>query len=204
MTIRTIRAGVLDIAYKEIGDPRGWPVVLVHGFPYDALCYDAVATILAARGARIILPWIRGFGATRFVSPDTMRSGQQGAIGADLKALLDALGLECVVLGGFDWGGRAACIVAALWPERVAGLVSAMGYNIIDMRQRQVPLAPASEHRLWYIWYFHSLRGRAGLEAHRYAFCRQLWEMWSPSWNSMKRLMPPAPLHSRIPTSSRS
>lgn len=180
--IRIVRAGPLDIAYMECGDRDGWPVILIHGFPYDALCYDDVATLLAAQGARVITPWMRGFGATRLISPDSMRSGQQGAFGADLKALMDALGIERAVLGGFDWGGRAACVVAALWPERVDSLVSAMGYNILHPRMAEFADTPENELRRWYIWYFHSPRGPAGLARHRHDFCRLLWSTWSPRW----------------------
>ncbi|ATE63668.1 alpha/beta fold hydrolase [Rhizorhabdus dicambivorans] len=183
MTPRTVRAGVLDVAYAEAGPADGWPVVLVHGFPYDAHCYSDAAELLAREGARVVMPWMRGYGATRFLSADTPRSGQQGAFGADLLALLDALGIDRAILGGFDWGGRAACVVAALWPERVEALVSAAGYNILDPARAALPLAPEVEHRLWYVWYLHSERGRAGLAAHREDFCRLLWRLWSPRWD---------------------
>ncbi len=180
--LRQIEAGVLRVAYRESGPPDGWPVVLLHGFPYDAHAFDAVAPRLAARGARVIVPWLRGYGPTRFLSLDTPRSGQQAALGADLLALLDALEIPRAVLAGYDWGGRAACIVAALWPERVRGLVTGNGYNIQDIARAGEPAAPEAEHRLWYQYYLHGARGAAGLAADRAAFCRLLWRLWSPEW----------------------
>ncbi|MCK8784786.1 alpha/beta hydrolase [Roseomonas sp. NAR14] len=180
--LKHVEAGTLDVAYLETGDPAGWPVVLLHGFPYDVHAYAEVAPRLAAEGARVIVPWLRGYGPTRFRSPATLRSGEQAALGADLLALLDALGLGHALLAGYDWGGRAACVVAALWPERASGLVSVNGYNIQDIARAARPAAPAMEHRLWYQYYFHGERGRAGLEKDRRAFCRLLWQLWSPTW----------------------
>jgi pimeloyl-ACP methyl ester carboxylesterase len=130
----------------------------------------------------VIVPYLRGYGATRFLASDTLRSGQQAALGNDLKELMDALGVERGVLAGYDWGGRAACIVAALWPERVLGLVSANGYNIQDIGASAKPASAEQEHRLWYQYYFHTERGRAGLEANRREFCRFIWQLWSPNW----------------------
>jgi pimeloyl-ACP methyl ester carboxylesterase len=130
----------------------------------------------------VIVPYLRGYGPTRFLAPDTLRSGQQAALGNDLKELMDALALERAVLAGYDWGGRAACIVAALWPERVHGLVSGNGYNIHDVAGAAKPAAPEQEYRLWYQYYFHTERGRAGLQANRREFCRLLWRLWSPNW----------------------
>ena len=130
----------------------------------------------------MIVPYLRGYGATRFLASDTLRSGQQAALGNDLKELMDALGVERGVLAGYDWGGRAACIVAALWPERVLGLVSANGYNIQDIAASAKPASAEQEHRLWYQYYFHTERGRAGLEANRREFCRFIWQLWSPNW----------------------
>jgi len=179
---RFAEAGVLRVAYEESGDPGGWPAVLLHGFPYDGRAYDAVAPVLAAEGARVIVPWLRGYGETRFLSPDTPRSGEQAALGRDLLHLLDALGIGRAVLVGYDWGGRAACIVSALWPERVAGLVSQNGYNIQDIARSGEPLPPEDELRLWYQYYFHSERGRAGLARDRRGLCRLLWRLWSPEW----------------------
>ncbi len=182
--MRTIVAGVLDIAYYETGRVDGAPVILLHGFPYDAHAYDAVAERLAASGKRCIVPFLRGHGATRFLDPDTPRSGEQAALGADLLALMDALSIPSAVLAGYDWGGRAACVVAALWPDRVRGLVSGgAGYNIQDIARSGEPAAPEAEHRFWYQYYFHSERGRAGLAADRRALCRLLWRLWSPTWS---------------------
>jgi pimeloyl-ACP methyl ester carboxylesterase len=183
MAILNIDAGVLNVAYVESGLADGWAVVLLHGFPYDIHAYDAVSEILAAKGARVIVPYLRGYGPTRFLSPDTPRSGQQGALGADLLALLNALRIETATVAGYDWGGRAACVVSALWPERVDGLVSAQSYNIQNIARSGEPAAPEDEHRFWYQYYFHSERGRAGLIKDRHALCRLLWKLWSPEWD---------------------
>jgi pimeloyl-ACP methyl ester carboxylesterase len=181
--MKRIVAGVLDVAYLEVGPPDGAPVILLHGFPYDAYAYEAVAERLAAADRRCIVPFLRGYGPTRFLFAQTMRSGQQAALGADLLALLDALSIERAVLAGYDWGGRAACIVAALWPQRVRGLVSSgSGYNIQDIASAGQPLSPEQEFRFWYQYYFHSERGRAGLTVNRRALCRLLWKLWSPGW----------------------
>ena len=182
MPHRSIDAGVLNVSYEERGDPAGRPVVLLHGFPYDTHAYDGVAPLLAAEGLRVIVPSLRGYGATRFLSDATPRSGQQGALGADLLALLDALRIDQAVVAGYDWGGRAACVVAALWPHRVRGLVSVNGYNMQDIAHSARPAAPDQEYRLWYQYYFHGERGRAGLAANRRALCRLLWRLWSPGW----------------------
>jgi pimeloyl-ACP methyl ester carboxylesterase len=179
--LRRIRTASLEIACEETGLAGGPPVVLLHGFPYDVRAYDAVAARLASR-CRVLVPYLRGYGPTRFLSPETMRSGQQAALGADLLALLDALGIERAVVGGYDWGGRAACIVSALWPERVAGLVSVGGYNIQAIAKAMEPHDPEAEHRFWYQFYFHSERGRRGLEQNRAGLCRLLWRLWSPTW----------------------
>jgi pimeloyl-ACP methyl ester carboxylesterase len=178
-----IDAGVLNIAYLEIGPAHGAPVILLHGFPYDVHAYDVIAADLAASGHRCILPYLRGYGPTRFLHAATPRSGEQAALGADLLALMDALSIPNAILGGYDWGGRAACIVAALWPERVRGLVSAgAGYNIQNIARSGIPAAPEAEHRFWYQYYFHAERGRAGLTADRRALCRLIWKLWSPTW----------------------
>ncbi|HXE49794.1 MAG TPA: alpha/beta hydrolase [Ramlibacter sp.] len=180
--LRHIRAGVLDVAYFEAGPAEGPPVFLMHGFPYDIHAYAEVTPLLAAAGCRVIVPYLRGYGPTRFLSDDTPRSGEQAALGADLLALMDALGIARAVLGGYDWGGRAACVVAALWPERCAGLVSLNSYNIQNIAQAMEPEPPDNEQRLWYQYYFHSERGRAGLAANRRALARLLWQLWSPTW----------------------
>jgi pimeloyl-ACP methyl ester carboxylesterase len=177
-----IRAGVLDIEFIRSGDPLGWPVVLLHGFPYDARGFDRVAKLLSDAGANVVVPWLRGYGGTRFVDPATMRSGQQAAIAHDLVELIDALGLERPIVAGYDWGGRAACVVAALWPERVSGLVSGNGYLLQDIAGSRIPSVPRLERRHWYQYYMHGERGRAGLREHRAELARLLWEEWSPTW----------------------
>lgn len=156
--------------------------MLLHGFPYDPRSFDEVARILAGRGFRAIAPYLRGYGATRFLSPEAMRSGQQAAIGQDLLELLDALKLRQAMLAGYDWGARAACVVAAVAPERVRGLVSCCGYQIQDIARSAKPANPDQEHRYWYQYYFHTERGRAGLTTRRNELCRLLWELWSPTW----------------------
>jgi pimeloyl-ACP methyl ester carboxylesterase len=176
------RTAALDIAYEESGPSDGRPAILLHGFPDDIHAYDDVAPPLAAAGWRVIVPYLRGYGPTRFRDPATPRSGQQGALAADLLALMDSLDLKPAMLAGYDWGGRAACIVAALWPERVAGLVSVGGYNIQQIATANQPAPPDAEYRYWYQWYFHTERGRAGLAANRRPLCRLLWQLWSPNY----------------------
>ncbi|WP_203074849.1 alpha/beta fold hydrolase [Falsiroseomonas ponticola] len=180
--IRHVRTPVLDIAYEESGPPDGPPVVLLHGFPYAPRAYDAVVARLVAAGRRCLVPYLRGYGPTRFLSAATPRSGQQAALGQDLLQFLDALRIGRAVLGAYDWGGRAACIVAALWPGRVAGLVTCTGYNIQDIAGAARPAPAEQEHRWWYQYYFHTERGRAGLEADRRGITRLLWRLWSPDW----------------------
>ena len=180
--LKRVRTGVLEIAYEESGPPDGAPVLLMHGWPYDPRTYDAMLPALVAAGCRTIVPYLRGFGATRFLSPDTPRSGQQAALGRDLLDLMDALELSRAALVGYDWGGRAACIVAALWPERVRCLVTGNGYNIQDIARSGEPASPEQELRFWYQYYFHTERGRAGLQANRREFCRLIWRLWSPNW----------------------
>ncbi|MDM0070276.1 alpha/beta hydrolase [Variovorax sp. J31P207] len=181
--LRTVRAGVLEVAYFEAGPADGPPVLLMHGFPYDIHSYAEVAPMLAEAGCRVVVPYLRGYGGTRFLSDSTPRSGEQAALGADLLALLDALSIPRALLAGYDWGGRAACVVAALWPERCAGLVSFNSYNIQDIAKAMRPEVAESEHRLWYQYYFHSERGRAGLAADRRGITRLLWRLWSPTWS---------------------
>jgi pimeloyl-ACP methyl ester carboxylesterase len=181
--MKHIAAGVLDIAYLEAGPPNGAPVFLMHGFPYDLHAYDVVSERLAAAGRRCITPFLRGYGPTSFLSAETPRSGQQAALGADLLALMDALAIPSAVLAGYDWGGRAACIVAALWSERTQGVVSCgTGYNIQNIPRAGIPVAPDEEYRYWYQYYFHSERGRAGLTLNRLELCKLLWRLWSPTW----------------------
>jgi pimeloyl-ACP methyl ester carboxylesterase len=181
-TIKRIQTSVLDVAYEESGTADGVPVFLLHGWPYDPRDYDAVVPLIAAKGCRIIVPYLRGFGPTRFLSTATPRSGQQAALGNDLRELMDALSVKRAVLAGYDWGGRAACIVSALRPERAIGLVSGNSYNVQNIPTAMKPASPAQEHRLWYQYYFHSERGRVGLTANRREFCRLLWTLWSPPW----------------------
>jgi pimeloyl-ACP methyl ester carboxylesterase len=180
--MKTVVTATLEIAYEEAGPESGSPVILMHGFPDDVHAYDRVAPELAASGWRVIVPYLRGYGPTRFRDPTTPRSGQQAALGHDLVSLMDGLGFRRAVLAGYDWGGRAACIVAALWPERVAGLVSIGGYNVQNIAAALQPASPDAEYRYWYQWYFHTERGRAGLSANRRPFCRKLWELWSPNY----------------------
>jgi pimeloyl-ACP methyl ester carboxylesterase len=180
--ILTLQTPRLTLAYEAHGPAQGEPIVLLHGFPYDPRCYDQVAPVLAGKGYRVIVPYLRGYGPTRFRSEATMRSGQQAALAQDLLDLLDGLSISQAAVAGYDWGGRAACIVAALWPERVRCLVSGDGYNIQDIAGFSIPLDPATEYRYWYQYYFHSPRGRDGLAAHRYELCKLLWRLWSPSW----------------------
>jgi pimeloyl-ACP methyl ester carboxylesterase len=181
-TTKTIQAGVLNIGYAESGPADGAPVFLMHGFPYDIQSYAEVAPRLADAGCRVIVPYMRGYGSTRFVDADTPRSGEQAAFGADLLAIMDALNIPKATLAGYDWGGRAACVVAALWPERCTGLVSMHSYNIQNIAASLLPEAPEKEQRLWYQFYLHSERGRAGLQKDRHAFIRHLWKQWSPTW----------------------
>jgi pimeloyl-ACP methyl ester carboxylesterase len=180
--LEQIDAGDLSVAYLDSGSRQGAPVVLLHGFPYDVHAYDEVTALLLAAGCRVITPFLRGYGPTRFLSPTTLRSGQQAALAHDLLALMDALAIPQAVLAGYDWGGRAACIVAALWPQRVRGLVSGGGYNVHDIPGSDKPAAPEDEHRYWYQYYFHSERGRAGLAQNRHALGKLLWKLWSPNW----------------------
>jgi pimeloyl-ACP methyl ester carboxylesterase len=180
--LERIRTGSLEIACEISGPADGVPVVLLHGWPYDPRAYDEMLPPLIAAGCRAIVPYLRGFGATRFLLPETLRSGQQAALGHDLIELMDALKLPRAALVGYDWGGRAACVVAALWPERVRCLITGNGYNVQDIARSGAPATPEQEHRFWYQYYFHTERGRAGLTANRRDFCRLIWRLWSPNW----------------------
>jgi pimeloyl-ACP methyl ester carboxylesterase len=181
--LRHIKAGVLNIAYFEAGPADGPPVFLMHGFPYDIHTYSEVIPWLTNKGCKVYVPYLRGFGDTRFLSEQTPRSGEQAALGADLLAFMDALNVPQAVLAGYDWGGRAACVVAALWPERCNGLVSFNSYNIQNIARAMQPDSPANEHSLWYQYYFHNDRGHAGLTRDRQGFCKLLWKLWSPTWS---------------------
>jgi pimeloyl-ACP methyl ester carboxylesterase len=176
------RTPVLEIAYEEAGPADGPVAVLSHGFPYDVRAFDEVAGLLAASGVRVIAPYLRGYGPTRFTDASTPRSGEQSALAGDLVDLLDALGIGRAVVGGYDWGGRASCIVAALHPSRVAGLVTVDGYNIFNPATAQEPTRPEWERTYWYKYYFHSEAGRRGLERYRHELCELLWTTWSPEW----------------------
>jgi pimeloyl-ACP methyl ester carboxylesterase len=181
--LRHVDAGVLDVAYYEAGPADGPVVMLLHGFPYDIHSYVDVAPLLAAQGCRAIVPYLRGYGPTRFRDVATPRSGEQASIGADLIALMDALAIKRAVFAGYDWGGRAACVGAAVWPDRCIGLVSVNGYLIQDIAKAMVPVKPEREVPLWYQYYFQLERGRAGLAADRRGIARILWQQWSPNWH---------------------
>lgn len=180
--LRHVDAGVLNIAYYEAGPADGPVVMLMHGFPYDIHSFVDVAPMLAAQGCRVIVPYLRGYGPTRFLDPATPRSGEQAAMGADLMALADALDVKRVVFAGYDWGGRAACVAAALWPDRCIGLVSVNSYLIQNIAKAMAPLKPQHEVPLWYQYYFQLERGRAGLAANRREIAKILWKQWSPNW----------------------
>ena len=179
--LKRVEAGVLNVAYLESGSSKGKPVLLLHGFPYDVHAFGEVTSLLVAENCRVITPYLRGFGDTRFLNPETPRSGQQAALAHDLLALMNAIDIPSAVLAGFDWGGRVACIVSALWPERVQGLVSD-GYSIQNIAKSGEPQLPEIESQYWYQYYFHGERGRAGLATYRRELCKRLWETWSPNW----------------------
>ena len=181
--VKSANTEVLRIAYVEYGSADGWPVILSHGFPYDVHAFDEVAPILASAGARVIAPYTRGFGPTRFISFDAMRNGQQVARGLDIIQLSEVLGLDRPILGGFDWGGNASCVAAALWPDRIGGLVSYAGYDVIDVAAQRRPTSPSLEHVCWYQHLFQTERGRECLAEYRRELCRMLWQEWSPGWN---------------------
>jgi pimeloyl-ACP methyl ester carboxylesterase len=186
----SVSTDVLEIGYEAAGPADGPVAVLLHGFPYDVRCFDGVAARLAAQGVRVIAPYLRGFGATRFHDAATPRSGQQAALGRDLIDLLDALGIERAIVGGFDWGGRAACIAAAVAPDRIAGLVTVGGYNIQDIAHSNHPGSPQTESAVWYTHYFMTERGRLGLELNRDELCKLLWTQWSPTWADIPSAFP--------------
>ncbi len=180
--MRTVRTSTLEIGYEERGEPAGAPVILLHGFPDDAHAWDAVAPPLAAKGCRVLAPYLRGYGPTRFLDAGAPRMAQQAAIGQDLLDFMDALGLERAALAGYDWGGRAACIVAILAPARVRALVTIGGYNVQNTLAPPKPASASQERANWYQWYFNTERGRLGLETNRREICRLLWGDWSPGW----------------------
>jgi len=180
--LKSVKTDLLDIAYAEYGPPGGPPVVLLHGWPYDIHAFAEVAPRLAAQGYRVIVPHLRGYGTTRFLSADTKRNGQPAALALDTVAMMDALGIKSALLGGFDWGARTADIIAALWPERVKGLVSVSGYLIGSQAAGRMPLPPEAELQWWYQFYFATDRGQAGYDKYRHQFARLIWRLASPKW----------------------
>jgi pimeloyl-ACP methyl ester carboxylesterase len=182
LDVRQIDAGVLNVGYAEAGPMSGPPVILLHGFPYDIHSYGEVAPRLAAKGYRVIVPYVRGSGTTRFLSNKTFRNGQQSAVALDTVALMDALRIDRAILAGYDWGARTANIVAALWPNRCKAMVSVNGYLINNLERNKLPLPPRAEWALWYQYYFATERGRAGLEASRHELAKLIWKFNSPRW----------------------
>jgi pimeloyl-ACP methyl ester carboxylesterase len=181
--VKQIDAGVLNVGYVDSGPSDGPAVILLHGWPYDIRSYADVAPILVSEGYRVIVPYVRGYGTTRFLSDESLRNGEQAALAVDVRALMDALEIEQAVLGGFDWGARTADIVAALWPERCRALVSVSGYLIGSQEAGKVPLPPEDELQWWYQYYFATERGRAGYDKYRHDFARLIWRTASPKWN---------------------
>ena len=181
--LKQIKAGDLNISYFESGPIDGVPVILLHGFPYDIHSYLEVVPVLSNARCRVIVPYLRGYGKTSFLAKKTLRSGQQAALGYDLLNLMNSIKIDKAILAGYDWGGRAACVVAALYPERCLGLISCNGYNIQDIKNSSKPSNPNTEQKLWYQYFFHSERGRLGLINMRHDFIKYLWQTWSPSWN---------------------
>jgi len=181
--LKQIDAGVLNVGYAEAGPANGPPVILMHGWPYDIYSYVDVAPLLASAGYRVIVPYLRGYGTTRFLSAETIRSGQPSAVAADIVAFMDALKIEKATLAGFDWGGRTANIIAALWPERSKGMVSVSGYLIGSQESGKMPLPPKAELQWWYQFYFATERGRAGYEKYRHDFAKLIWQLASPKWD---------------------
>jgi pimeloyl-ACP methyl ester carboxylesterase len=181
--VRQIEAGLLDVGYVEARPVEGPAVLLLHGWPYDIHSYDDVVPMLAAAGYRVIVPYLRGFGTTRFLSDETFRNGEQGALALDAIALMDALEIERAIVVGFDWGARTADIMAAIWPERCGGLVSVSGYLIVNLGANQKPLPPKAELGWWYQYYFATERGRRGYSENRYEFNKLIWQLASPKWD---------------------
>jgi pimeloyl-ACP methyl ester carboxylesterase len=181
--VRQIEAGPLDVGYVDVGPSDGQPVVLLHGWPYDVHSYAEVAPALGTAGYRVVVPYLRGYGTTRFGSEGTVRNGQQSALAVDVVALMDALGIESALIGGFDWGARSADVVAALWPHRCKGLVSVSGYLIGNQEANKAPLHPSAELSWWYQYYFATERGRAGYDTYRKEFAQLIWHTASPHWD---------------------
>lgn len=182
LRVEQIEAGVLSVGYSEVGPKNGEPVILLHGWPYDIQSYAEVAPILGAKGFRVITPYLRGYGTTRFLTSETPRNGQQAALAVDVVALMDALGIKNAVIAGYDWGARTANIVAAMWPERCKAMVSVSGYLIGSQKANQQPLPPSAELSWWYQYYFATERGRAGYQANTSDFAKLIWKTASPQW----------------------
>ncbi len=182
-SLKQIDAGLLNVGYAEAGPANGPAVILLHGWPYDIYSFVDVAPLLAAAGYRVIVPYLRGYGTTRFLSSDTLRNGQQSVIAVDVIALMDALKIQKAIVAGFDWGGRTADIMAALWPERCKALVSVSGYLIGSQEAGKAPLPPKAELQWWYQYYFATERGRAGYDKYRHDFAKLIWQLASPKWN---------------------
>jgi pimeloyl-ACP methyl ester carboxylesterase len=181
--LKQIEAGLLNVGYAEAGPAKGPVVILLHGWPYDIHTYVDVAPLLASKGYRVIVPFLRGYGSTHFLSSDTLRNGQPAALASDIVALMDALKIEKAILAGCDWGARTACIIAALWPERCKGLVAVSGYLISSRDVGKIPLPPKAELQWWYQYYFATERGRAGYDKYRRDFAKLIWQIASPKWN---------------------
>ena len=181
--IKQIKAGVLDIGYAEVGASNAQPVILLHGWPYDIYSYKEVSALLAAKGYHVYVPYLRGYGSTRFLDAATPRNGQQAALAADVIAFMDALKIDKAIIGGFDWGARTADIVAALWPERTKALVSVSGYLIGSQQANKAPLSPKAELSWWYQYYFATERGQKGYETNRRDFAKLIWQTASPDWH---------------------
>jgi pimeloyl-ACP methyl ester carboxylesterase len=182
-SLKQIDAGALNVGYADAGPANGAPVILLHGWPYDIYSFVDVAPALAAAGYRVIVPYLRGYGSTRFLSEDTMRNGQPSAVAVDVVALMDALKIDKATIGGFDWGARTANIIAALWPERCKAMVSVSGYLIGSQEAGKMPLPPAAELQWWYQFYFATEHGRAGYDKYRHDFSKLIWQLASPKWN---------------------
>jgi len=181
--IKQIDAGVLNIGYAELGPAAGTPVVLLHGWPYDIHSYEEVAPLLASKGYRVIVPYLRGYGTTRFLSSKTFRNAQQAAVALDIVKLMDALQIHKAIIGGFDWGSRTADIIGALWPERCIGIVAVSGWVVTNRDAQRQPLTPAAEYGWWYQYYFATDRGRLGYSQNRHDFDKLIWKQASPTWN---------------------
>lgn len=180
---KKVRAGLLDVGYAEVGPKTGKPVILLHGWPYDIHSFEKSSVLLAEKGYRVLMPYLRGYGTTTFISPQTFRNGQQSAVAQDIIAFMDALKINQAIIGGFDWGARTADIIAALWPERCSALVAVSGYLIGSPKANQTPLPPNAEFLWWYQYYFATERGYEGYKSNTHAFNRLIWKTASPKWD---------------------